>query len=188
MNPAGDDDDKYNEGDDKLLWAYITRDVKPLRNRDGKPAKKEPRAGKKPRTAKTYTEKPVVPGPAPRGREVDGRTDERLRRGRMKIDARLDLHGMTQARAQQQLVSFVLDAYGRGCRCLLVVTGKGGKPRNPQEEDWSTPVTGILRQRVPEWLELPPLQNIVLKVQTAQPQHGGSGALYVLLRRKRETI
>ena len=105
-----------------------------------------------------------------------GAPPDRLRRGRLGVDARLDLHGLTQHAAHDALVRFVLDAHARGRRSLLVITGKGtfGDGR------------GILRARVPDWLNDPPLRDKVLAIETAQPKDGGAGALYVLLKRRRE--
>ena len=107
---------------------------------------------------------------------VDRRTAERLRRGKLHIDARLDLHGYTQAAAHSALTAFVTDGAAQGHRCVLVVTGKGPVGQGG----------GVLRRQVPEWLNLPPCRGLVLAIAESQPQHGGSGALYVLLRRNRE--
>ncbi len=106
---------------------------------------------------------------------VDRRTAERLRRGKLRIDARLDLHGYTQAAAHEALTAFVTEGAARGHRCLLIVTGKGAVSQGG----------GVLRRGVPEWLNLPPCRGLVLAITESQPQHGGGGAFYVLLRRKR---
>ena len=98
---------------------------------------------------------------------------ERLKRGQLRIDAVVDLHGMTQAAAHRRIEHVVADAVAAGHRCLLVVTGKG-----PQGG-------GILRQRLADWLNLPPTRPHVLAFSEARPEHGGSGAFYVLLRRRR---
>jgi DNA-nicking Smr family endonuclease len=101
---------------------------------------------------------------------IDGRTQRRLFRGDVPVDRRLDLHGLTAARAEIQLAQFIETAARDGCRCVLVITGKG---------------TGILRGHVPDWLKRQPLSPHVLALAKARPHDGGSGALYVLLRRKR---
>ncbi len=106
---------------------------------------------------------------------VDRRTAERLRRGKLRIDARLDLHGYKQVAAHAALSDFITDGAARGRRCLLVVTGKGAIGQGG----------GVLRRQVPEWLNLPPCRGLVLAITESQPQHGGGGALYVLLRRNR---
>jgi len=101
---------------------------------------------------------------------IDGRTQRRLFRGDVPVDRRLDLHGLTAARAESRLAQFIETAARDGCRCVLVITGKGA---------------GILRGHVPQWLKRQPLSPLILALAEARPNDGGSGALYVLLRRKR---
>ena len=101
---------------------------------------------------------------------IDGSTQRRLFRGETPIDLRLDLHGMTAARAQAQLIKFILTAANEGYRCVLVITGKG---------------SGVLSRHVPNWLKQLPLSLHVLALAQARPKDGGDGAFYVLLRRKR---
>ena len=101
---------------------------------------------------------------------IDGATQRRLFRGEVPIDLRLDLHGMTAARAQKQLIRFIETAGNDGFRCVLVITGKG---------------SGVLNGHVPNWLKQLPLSRHVLALAEARPKDGGSGAFYVLLRRKR---
>lgn len=114
---------------------------------------------------------------------LDRNSENRLRRGEMPIDARLDLHGLTQDRAARSLHDFVLDAYDEGLRCLLVITGKG-RPRD-DSRPWYEPQAGILRERVPDWLREPGLRDKILRVVPAARHHGGDGAYYILLRRQR---
>ncbi|MDX1736761.1 MAG: Smr/MutS family protein [Alphaproteobacteria bacterium] len=104
---------------------------------------------------------------------VDRRTAQRLKRGRLDIDARLDLHGHSLATAHQRLNSFVFSSHKAGHRCILVVTGKGDKGK------------GVIRASVPQWLNDVPLRPMILSYSYAQPADGGEGALYVLLKRKR---
>jgi DNA-nicking Smr family endonuclease len=113
---------------------------------------------------------------APPGLEagIDRRQALRLKRGQLPIEARLDLHGMTQAEAHRALASFVARNHAAGKRVLLVVTGKGTREG-----------TGVLRAAVPRWLAEPALRERVLATASATPRDGGGGALYVLLRRAR---
>ncbi len=101
---------------------------------------------------------------------IDSRTKRRLSRGEVPIESRLDLHGMTAARAHKQLSQFIEWTTHAGYRCVLVITGKG---------------SGVLHGNVPNWLKQPPLSCHVLALAEARPKDGGSGAFYVLLRRKR---
>ena len=94
----------------------------------------------------------------------------------MPIEAKLDLHGHTRESGRQALTGFLRAHRAAGRRCVLVVTGKGLK------DDWSV---GALRQALPGWLNAPDLRRLILAYCQAQPQHGGSGAVYILLRRER---
>lgn len=105
---------------------------------------------------------------------LDKRSAERMKKGEMEIDGRLDLHGMTQDSAHGALVAFVTRAYDSGRRCLLVITGKGNRAG-----------TGVLRSNVPRWLNQSPCRERILGFSHARPQHGGEGALYVLIKRRR---
>jgi len=153
-----------------------------------KPVKKTTRTKTEPPLKPTAKEaaKPAVladhgPGRAP---GLDRRSALRLKRGKTEIDGRIDLHGMTQEQARSALTGFVISGYRQDRRCLLVITGKGRRPARDETNAWSAEL-GILRQRVPCWLEEPPLVGCVLAYSPAQPEHGGSGALYVLLKRRR---
>ena len=117
---------------------------------------------------------------------LDRRSAERLRRGRLPIDARLDLHGMTQARAHAALGRFLARAQADGARCVLVITGKGSRRLERDEGFMPDRSLGVLREMVPRWLSEPGNRARVVAVQPARPQHGGAGALYVLLRRTRK--
>lgn len=105
---------------------------------------------------------------------IDRRTLGRLKRGEMPVDARLDLHGLTQDAAHRALGRFLAEAAADGVRLALVITGKGRGG------------AGVLREAVPRWLAEPINRARILTVTPAPPKHGGSGALCVLLRRVRE--
>jgi len=164
------------------LFRRAVGDAKPLRAR-AKRAGSPPAAPKEPATVKPPAPRIVGPvPPLPRVRppapgrfaDIDKRTAERFRRGELAIEATLDLHGLTQTEAHRRLDAFIERAAGAGTRMLLVVTGKGQNGG------------GVLRESVPRWLAEPGLRPRVLALAHAQPKHGGAGALYVLLRKKRE--
>lgn len=119
---------------------------------------------------------------------VDARTAGRFSRGQMVIDATLDLHGSRQADAQRQLQRFIAQGVQAGHRCLLVITGKG-KTRTPSHSsapvDTMSQKPGVIKRRLLDWLALPGMAEHILAVKAAQPRHGGGGAFYVLLKRKR---
>jgi len=118
------------------------------------------------------------PEPATHAPRMDAKAYRRMVRGKSPPEARIDLHGMSLAVAHSELTSFVLRGHAEGLRLLLVITGKGA--RTGVQGDGSR---GILNRQVPHWLCMPPLSAVVLDVATAHRVHGGSGALYVYLRR-----
>lgn len=186
------------------LFHRVLADVTPLRP-EPEPTSKPPAGSTTPPKAekpakKTSKTKPAPPhkptiktaatpaaladhGPG-RAPGLDRRSALRLKRGKTEIDGRIDLHGMTQEQARSALTGFVISGHRQDRRCLLVITGKGRRPARDETDSWSSE-PGILRQRVPRWLEEPPLVGCILAYSPAQPEHGGSGALYVLLKRRR---
>ncbi len=113
---------------------------------------------------------------------MDRRNFQRLLRGQIEIDATLDLHGMTAELARQRLVLYLQQAHARGARLILVITGKGTKTHI---DEFNRPRSGILRAALPDWLRGGALSGLVLQVTQAHPKHGGKGAFYVYLRRRR---
>ena len=108
-----------------------------------------------------------------RASDLDFRTMERLRRGRIRPEARLDLHGMTQDEAHRAVAGFIATSRSDGRRCVLIITGRGrGKFGG-----------GVLREQTPRWLNLQPTRGNILGFAESQPKDGGAGALYVLLKK-----
>jgi DNA-nicking Smr family endonuclease len=182
--------------DERALWDEVMRDVRRLRGAKAKAKPEKKRAGRLLREppALPAPARVVVPVVAPVAKPkkvpafgIDGATAERLKRGKVEPDATLDLHGMTQARAHDRLVSFVRRAHENGLRCILVVTGKGApRPARDATAAFDMPErsnAGVLSAMVPRWLE--ELRSLVVGVQSAHQRHGGTGAIYVYLRRKR---
>ena len=113
---------------------------------------------------------------------MDEKTYRRMKRGRLKPEGKLDLHGMRVDAAHGALSRFILSAQASGKRLVLLITGKG----KDRDEPGPIPVPrGVLRHQVPQWLQLPPLAQAVLQVTPAHISHGGEGAYYVYLRRGR---
>lgn len=173
--------------DERALWESVAKQAKPLRGRKARTVKTgtaaplPPAVERRPSEAAPPPNKPVAakapsaPPLAPLGR----RERTHLSRGRIEIDARLDLHGMTQARAHRALLHFLQRCSGDGLRFVLVVTGKGNSAGPDSER-------GVLRRQVPEWLSLPEFRLLVVGFEQAHIGHGGAGALYVHLRRRRD--
>ena len=175
-------------GEDHALWGEVTKSIAPLRARPQPAQPIEPieQAPRVPRKAPPPPRPPAPPPkPAPKAPAlviIDRRTKQRLSRGRAEIDARLDLHGMTQAAARQRLESFLRSAQARGHGLVLVITGKGrpaGRDSHSDEE------RGVLRRQVPHWLSLPDFRPLVVGFTEASIGHGGTGALYVRVRKAR---
>lgn len=112
---------------------------------------------------------------------MDHRAFGKMKRGKLRPEGKIDLHGMTLAQAHPALIRYVLSAQGAGKRLILVVTGKG----RDRDEDGPIPTPrGVLKHQVPAWLAQPPLAAVVLQVAEAHRSHGGGGAWYVYLRRQ----
>jgi DNA-nicking Smr family endonuclease len=177
---------RHPSRDELLLWRHAVRDAAPLKGKTTElPEPEEVEVSQPSPSPKPAVELPPPP-PKPKKAlpvlasgtavDLDKRSAERLKRGQMAIEGRLDLHGQTQDQAHAALNSFIERAYALGQRCLIVVTGKGDKP------DGSV---GVLRSMAPRWLNEPRLRPLILAFSQARPQHGGAGAFYVLLKRRR---
>jgi DNA-nicking Smr family endonuclease len=170
--------------EERKLWESVARQVKPLRAsprlaRPPAPGTETPVAAPAapPRTPSPVKisppPKPHAPPLAPIGR----RERTQLSRGRKEIDARIDLHGMTQTRAHRALFGFLQRAHHEGFSFVLVITGKGKIGAESER--------GVLRRQVPQWLALPEFRALVVGFEEAHIGHGGEGALYVRVRRAR---
>ncbi|MEK9672086.1 MAG: Smr/MutS family protein [Rhodospirillaceae bacterium] len=181
--------DRKNHDDDAALWAQLTDGVTPLPGRRQKtdaplPPPVKPKALKRARPAQPLpTPLPALPPSAAaelthgRAPGLDRRTQTNLRRGKLDVEGKIDLHGLTQTEAHRALIAFLTNARNQGKRAVIVVTGKGLK---------ETGEVGVLRKAVPGWLNAPPLKPMIHAFDYAARQHGGEGALYVLLKRDKK--
>ncbi|MBT3331032.1 MAG: hypothetical protein HN644_11650 [Rhodospirillales bacterium] len=180
--------------EDAQLWQRVTTTIRPLDPTHQHPyvdipvdtLGETPDSGPKHKTRPHKPRHPIIPvsqtSQAPqldhgRAPGLDKRNNQRLIKGKMAIDARLDLHGSTQQEAHRDLNGFIERCYARNFRCVLVITGKGLR--------LSSGEIGVLRRAVPQWLNDQPLRSMILGFSHATPKDGGEGALYVLLKRKR---
>ncbi|MGB5869701.1 MAG: Smr/MutS family protein [Albidovulum sp.] len=185
--------------DERDLWHRIAATARPMhpdhpvrpdRTDKEPPRKPKPAAVGGFRLGETARKKPkphdLAPGPgqhlAAQPLRMDKGAYDKMMRGKLKPEARIDLHGMTLAEAHPELIGFILGAHTAGKRLVLVITGKG-KIRDdygpiPQR-------VGALRHQVPHWLAAPPLGSAILQITPASQKHGGEGAYYVYLRRQR---
>lgn len=169
-----------------LLWRHVMREAQPLHpvpemlgNEAGNdnvpqpvpPAKSAARPGPAPTAGKIKTKlKELVSGQL---HDMDKRTAERLTKGQMAVEGRLDLHGLTEAQAHAALNRFLAVSRSLGRRCVLVITGKGAQGK------------GVIRASLPKWLNASELRPLVLGISQAKQKDGGEGAFYVLLKRNR---
>lgn len=184
MSPRGDSGDRKRRHltrEEHALWHGVVRSVKPLRPAeavaievpiaalDGAQTDAPPTVPP-PRKRAPAAAKPLAP--------LARRDKQRLARGTMEIDARIDLHGMTQARAHDALLRFLRRAQVNSATFVLVITGKGARTDAATER-------GVLKRQVPLWLGLPEFRAVVSGFEDAHVAHGGGGALYVRVRRSR---
>ncbi len=169
--------------DERQLWDLLRRSVQPLRGLPVEVKMEEQAApvgsvaapGKKQHSVApirpqpgAHVEPPLVP--------LDARERRRLTRGITQVDALIDLHGLRQERAFSALFSFLRKAQAHGARVVLVITGKGRESEEGR---------GVLRHAVPAWMARPEFRDVVAGFEEAARRHGGAGALYVRLRRRR---
>lgn len=170
--------------EERKLWESVAKQVKPLR---ASPRVVRPPAADAvtPAAASGVSPRPMSPvkiSPPPRPHvpplaPIGRRERAQLSRGTKEIDARIDLHGMTQTRAHRALLSFLQRAHHDGFTFVLVITGKGKLGAESER--------GVLRRQVPQWLALPEFRAMVVGFEEAHVGHGGEGALYVRVRRAR---
>jgi len=171
--------------EERALWESVARQAKPLRTKrsaGAQPAalveaemrllsKAVPQPNPVARSSPPV--KPAVPPLAPLGR----RERLQLSRGHKEIEARLDLHGMTQGRAHRALSAFLHRVHSEGLTFVLIITGKGKVGVESER--------GVLRRQVPQWLSQPEFRGLIVGFEEAHVGHGGAGALYVRIRRSR---
>jgi len=211
LGPAADAPDEGDDGE--RLWKKLAEGVKPLqqtrhrrhavpppldaefartkRIAEGPAVRQTPAPA--PRLPIRRPEKPLGPPPLVPGQlaGLDRRSGDKLRRGQMPVEAKLDLHGMTQEGAHASVARFIESQHAAGARCVLIVTSKGGTGADPfRPKEMPSRFTfsgsrGVLKDALPRWLNEPRLRAHVIAVQPASRAHGGEGAVYVLLKRKR---
>jgi DNA-nicking Smr family endonuclease len=168
--------------EDRLLWSRVARSVAPMR---GKSFPDEMEEGSVAEDEKASVALPPVIAEAKHRAEIlrrepvqrpmiDRPTKKKLAKGRLAIEGKVDLHGMTLAEAHGVLLAFLHNAYAQGRRHVLVVTGKGS----------SMGSDGVMRRQVPQWFATPAFRGLVSAHEDAARHHGGQGAMYVRLRRR----
>ncbi|WHA41284.1 Smr/MutS family protein [Agrobacterium larrymoorei] len=177
--------------EERILWGKVARTARPISGRaeellsfdDIAPEQPEPTIAAQP-TIPPFPRmiiEPVteqqMPGPK-RDRihqPMEKPVKRKLTRGRLALEARIDLHGMFQSEAHAVLLDFLVRAHERGLRHVLVITGKGR----------SMGSDGALKRAVPMWFSKPEYRHLISSYEDASMNHGGDGALYVRLSRRR---
>jgi DNA-nicking Smr family endonuclease len=186
---------KFPQLPDFDLWTEVTHGIKPLgrhalkRSTPALPAVTSAKLVRAPAPTVIHAKRPVKSSPPPLS-SFDRRTEQRLQRGQVEIDARIDLHGSGVEIARVRLLEFLSRSRASGARLVLVITGKGASPFSSHtlhgRDHYHAPEReGKLRQRVPAWLAEPEFRHHVVGFQPAHPKHGGGGAIYIRLRRNR---
>lgn len=151
--------------EEKQVWRRVTKTVTPRRAKSAKPVP----------SRQDFAAMMRLPSEAPltlRGLPgaLDINQDKKTRRGRVEIDAKIDLHDMTQAEARPALTRAIIRAANRNYKCILVITGKGAR------------LDGVLRRNFPHWIAAPDVRPLIATYAQAHIRHGGAGAWYVFLK------
>ena len=210
------------------LWRRVMRDVRAYdspHKREDPDALLKPQgpgaattgvAGRDHKSPKPSVHTPSAHKPPARNLSAYGAGDPRLDRlaggRRLAIERTLDLHGLTQAEAHPRLATFIRQAHQAGCRCVLIITGKGGPAsasnmtkartgggigtqtrtgpgwRGASDEPARQWRPGVLRARAPEWIDAPDLRPLVARLAPARPKDGGAGAFYVFLKSPKRRV
>lgn len=176
--------------EENIIWHKIAKTTKPsnpekmaaLLSAISLPPTKKPVISTIAKPPAPVKQKPKSPIKPPSALIADASGHKKVRRGKLEIDAVIDLHGFTQDAAQSKLNAFILDAVYNHYRCVLVISGKGSSATNHQHNDFWTSPRGIIRNRLKDWLHEPALRIYIAGISQANPKHGGSGAFYVLLK------
>ncbi len=203
---------EHLSAEEHALWRHVADSIKPIRAKsrvrgvgstemhadDAEPAPSHPvrrpakakavPPGSSPTTPTERQHSATAASVAPPLADFDPRKARKLGNGRSGIEARIDLHGLRHDEAHARLQSFLTDAHARGLKTVLVITGKGrdtDDPMTPFHATLDRQPRGVLRRNLPRWLAEPGLRSIVVSYTQAAIRHGGDGAFYVELRRRR---
>lgn len=188
MAPERKDKERKLSTEDRILWGRVAKSARPMAGREADmeafeaALTAEAEIQEKARTDKAKTsaapsdpQNPPAPPKQPSGQHqpFERPVKRKIAKGRLALEARIDLHGLIQSEAHGMLLDFLLRAHGRGLRHVLVITGKGS----------SMGSEGALKRAVPLWFSKPEFRFLISSYETAAQHHGGEGALYIRLSR-----
>jgi DNA-nicking Smr family endonuclease len=184
--------------EEEELWARVVQSVSPIHPQTpGQTAAAQAaptplprpvslRRDSGPRRATPPIAAPARPAAAAHAESLDAAWDKRLSSGRLQPDVVIDLHGLRREQARHLLYQRVLNAEAHGARVILVITGKGHMPGpSPADLMEGRATRGAIRADLPRWLGEPGLTDRIAAVRRAHPRHGGAGAAYLILKRRR---
>lgn len=195
-NNNGKNKGKYQiSREEALLWKKFTENIEPLAGKTVEiPEEDSPKEDTKPIAEPILVSKDIMQRIINRSSHkvsdqknkpylhtgnlsnIDGSTANKVSKGKYPIDARLDLHGMYQDAARESVVNTINNSYATGKRCVLIITGKGRESEGQ---------IGVIKDQLPRWLNMPDLRHKILGFSLARPQHGGTGAFYVMIKKKK---
>lgn len=172
--------------EDRILWGKVARSTRPMAGRMEdlmafeeafadleKPQQPDFNVSVTKSNLESSTAKTDVKKPSGFHHPFERPVKRKLSRGKLKLEARIDLHGMIQSEAHGMLLGFLIRAHERGLRHVLIITGKGS----------SMGSEGALKRAVPLWFSKPEFRYLISSHEVAAQHHGGEGALYVRLSR-----
>ncbi|MDO3435908.1 Smr/MutS family protein [Rhizobium sp. CBN3] len=175
--------------DERILWGKVARSTRPMPGKAGELSELdaflvETEAAAERQTAEKQTSvSPTAAQPAPPStprqpakvhHPLERPVKRKIAKGRLALEARIDLHGLVQSEAHVILLDFLIRAHERGMRHVLVITGKGS----------SLGSEGALKRAVPLWFSKPEFRYLISSYEPAAQHHGGEGALYIRLSRR----
>ncbi len=188
MAPERQNKERRLSTEDRILWGKVAKSTRPMPGRmtdieafeaalqaeaESEENIRAATAKAAPVTAQAQEVPATAKQPAGRHHPLERPVKRKIAKGRLALEARIDLHGLIQSEAHGMLLDFLLRAHGRGLRHVLVITGKGS----------SMGSEGALKRAVPLWFSKPEFRFLISSYETAAQHHGGEGALYIRLSR-----
>ncbi|MBR1648516.1 MAG: Smr/MutS family protein [Alphaproteobacteria bacterium] len=169
---------------DDDFWKEIIKDIVPLKSDKKDLSRKKVllTVTRKITPSTVYAGEPLERLDFDEAKGIDANTFRRFKTGRMPLDGKLDLHGYTEDQAFEKVTNFIKSSYLKSFRCVEIITGKG---LHAQSDSDFFKSRGVLKDRVPQWLNSPELRSLILAITHPEHTRGGSGVIRILLRRRK---